>query len=125
MPDNKEAVGEFNTNPLIALGKWMIQNGKEMTAFSVVLGFSVWAFSDMRDTAQSNRAQAAIDAEASRKQQGEIFKELKDREARAWEMRARDKVESWKHADESNARLDRIAKILEEWARQMDRQKKE
>lgn len=119
MPDE----GDDKVNPAATIGRWLIANGKEATAFGIVLAAAVWMFTDMRDQTAANRVQQAAEYQANRAQQADIFKELRERETRAWDTRSHDRSEAWKHADEANQRIDRLTKAVEDLTRAMTKPK--
>lgn len=108
MPDNEDE----KMHPLAALQNWLMANGKETVAFTIVMSAALWMFSDMRDEAKQSRLEAR-----------ENMKEMKDREERAWKMRAADRAEGMKHADEMGVKFERMADSVEELVREIKTKK--
>lgn len=79
---------EETVTPMELVSKWLIANGKEATAFVVVMAAALFMFNDMR-TAELASRQAGI-----------------EREARAW-----------KHADEMKAEMSDLRESIKELTR--------
>ncbi len=105
MPDEDKAM-----NPINALWGWISANGKETGAFVIVMGAACWMFSDIRDEARSSRQVTA-----------EALKASQDREAKAWDIRSKDREQANKHIEDASSKMERMAKSFEELAREIAR----
>ncbi len=111
--------GEEKQSVYDRIVQWVLANGKEASAFVIVMAAAVIMFQRSLDEARESRAQQW-------QQQGELVKELRERElralereARAWEVRAKDRGESIKHAESMGTQMEKLAGSVDELIRTM------